>query len=243
MFDIDYFTYRKEPFTVLNTIGIHPLDDKGLEKYLSKDSYTHSYLKRTSPYIIESILKNEEEGDAENKKSQEKFSTINQESKSTKTKKNSVEKKTKSTLQKKSKNLLNTPKKNLINNTQTITEGCSGDKTRLLNQKYNFQSNKNFKRRNYFNENRNEEYTSKTLRNNGLAVSMDKTNFNQRYKLKLHRNQNKLPLIMSQHNAKNTISLITSYSKEMGENYNPYAFISPPTNRTKRNYVGGLYHC
>ena len=242
MFDIDYFTYRKEPFTCLNSIGIHPLDDKGLEKYLSKDSYTHSYLRRTSPYIVESMLKDEEEEDTENKKSKDNFSTLNQENKLNKTKNKSIEKKTKCNFKDNNKNTLNTSKKNLINNTRTITEGSLPDKTKLLNKKYNL--NQNFTTRNYYNANRDEEHTSKTLRNNGLAVSMDKTRFNNRYKLKMHKNKNKLPLFMStQHNAKNTISFITGYSKEMGEHYNPYAFISPSINRTKRNYVGGLYHC
>lgn len=238
MFDIDYFTYRKEPFTCLNTIGIHPLDDKGLEKYLSKDSYTHSYLKRTSPYIIESLFNDEKEDDLENKKSQDKFSTINQENKLNKTKNNSIDKKTKNNFR--DKVILNEPKKNI--NTRTITEGSSVDKKKLLNHKYNIKTSKNFTTKNFYN--RDIEHTSKTLRNNGLAVSMDKTKFNNRYKLKLNNKKNKLPLIMSQsNNTKNTISLITSYSKEMGESYNPYAFISPSINRTKRNYVGGLYHC
>ena len=242
MFDIDYFTYRKEPFTCLNSIGIHPLDDKGLEKYLSKDSYTHSYLRRTSPYIIESILKEEEEEDTENKKTQDKVSTLNQGSKSNKTKKNSVEKKAKNNFEDKNKNTLNSSKQNL-NNTRTVTEGSSVDKVKLLNQKYKFKTNKNLASTNYYNTHKDNEHTKKTFRDNGLAVSMDRTNYNNRYKLKLKNTKNKLPLLMSQSNAKNTITWITGYSKEMGENYNPYAFISPSINRTKRNYVGGLYHC
>ena len=114
MFDIDYFTYRKEPFTVLNTIGIHPLDDKGLEKYLSKDSYTHSYLRRTSPYIVESMLKDEEEEDTENKKSKDNFTTLNQENKLSKSKNKSIEKKTKCNFKDNNKNTLNTSKKNYL---------------------------------------------------------------------------------------------------------------------------------
>ena len=55
----------------------------------------------------------------------------------------------------------------------------------------------------------------------------------------------KLPLIMGgfNHRNSNIIKNIRSDSKEMGENYNPYNFIVPHVNRTKRNYVGGLFHC
>ena len=32
-----------------------------------------------------------------------------------------------------------------------------------------------------------------------------------------------------------------NWNKEMGENYNPYNYIAPHVNRTKRNYVGRLF--
>ena len=54
----------------------------------------------------------------------------------------------------------------------------------------------------------------------------------------------KLPLIMGgfNHENNNRIKMIRTGTKEMGENYNPYNFIAPHVNRTKRNYVGGLFH-
>ena len=87
-----------------------------------------------------------------------------------------------------------------------------------------------------FNEGRKKMTQSfdKTVHLTGLPVFKDgKARVNQ-----------KLPLIMGRFNNRNTqlIKTIRTGSKEMGENYNPYNFICPHVNRTKRNYVGGLFH-
>jgi hypothetical protein len=54
----------------------------------------------------------------------------------------------------------------------------------------------------------------------------------------------KLPLIMDQYRNEsgNVINIIKTETKEMGENYNPYNFIVPHVNRTKRNIFGSLFH-
>ena len=54
----------------------------------------------------------------------------------------------------------------------------------------------------------------------------------------------KLPLIMERFRNENgnKIKIIKTETKEMGENYNPYNFIVPHVNRTKRNIFGGLFH-
>lgn len=69
------------------------------------------------------------------------------------------------------------------------------------------------------------KHITKTLRNNRLVIPVDKTRFNNRYKLKMSGIKNELSLIMSQHNAKNSIKLITDYFKEIEGSYNTYAFI------------------
>ena len=54
----------------------------------------------------------------------------------------------------------------------------------------------------------------------------------------------KLPLIMEKYRNENgnIIKFIRTGTKEMGENYNPYNFIVPHVNRTKRNIFGSLFH-
>ena len=53
-----------------------------------------------------------------------------------------------------------------------------------------------------------------------------------------------LPLIMERFRNENgtIIKIIKTETKEMGENYNPYNFIVPHVNRTKRNIFGSLFH-
>ena len=52
----------------------------------------------------------------------------------------------------------------------------------------------------------------------------------------------KLPDVCSIANQKQKIRIVrNSNQKEMGEKYNPYAFIIPNKNRTARNYIGDLF--
>ena len=54
----------------------------------------------------------------------------------------------------------------------------------------------------------------------------------------------KLPKIMGGfgNQTLNRIEIIKTGTKDMGENYNPYNFIIPHVNRTKRNIFGSLFH-
>ena len=58
------------------------------------------------------------------------------------------------------------------------------------------------------------------------------------------KTNSKLPLIMSnfRNENRNIIQIIRTDTKEMGENYNPYNFLVPHVNRTKRNIFGSLFH-
>ena len=56
MYNIDLYSYWKEPYTRTKKFTIHPLDEPGLEKYLSKDSHVVHYLERTDPFVFKSIV-------------------------------------------------------------------------------------------------------------------------------------------------------------------------------------------
>ena len=47
MYNLDSFSYRKDPLVRIKRIGIYPLDDKGKTQYYSKDSFVHHYLRRS----------------------------------------------------------------------------------------------------------------------------------------------------------------------------------------------------
>ena len=49
MYNLDSFSYRKDPVVRIKRIGIYPLDDAGKTQYYSKDSFVHHYLKRQIP--------------------------------------------------------------------------------------------------------------------------------------------------------------------------------------------------
>jgi hypothetical protein len=49
MYNLDSFSYRKDPAVRIKRIGIYPLDDQGKTQYFSKDSFVHHYLKRQIP--------------------------------------------------------------------------------------------------------------------------------------------------------------------------------------------------
>ena len=55
MYNIDIYSYWKNPFSKIKKYTIHPLDDPGREKYHSKESHNFHYLKRTDPFIFKSI--------------------------------------------------------------------------------------------------------------------------------------------------------------------------------------------
>ena len=49
MYNLDSFTYWKDPAVRIKRIGIYPLDDAGKTQYYSKNSFIHHYLKRQIP--------------------------------------------------------------------------------------------------------------------------------------------------------------------------------------------------
>ena len=57
MYNIDLYSYWKEPYTRTRKHTIHPLDDPGLKKYLfSDESHLVHYLHRTDPFVFKSIV-------------------------------------------------------------------------------------------------------------------------------------------------------------------------------------------
>ena len=49
MYDLNSFSYWKNPIVRIKRIGIYPLDDEGKAQYFSKDSFVHHYLKMKIP--------------------------------------------------------------------------------------------------------------------------------------------------------------------------------------------------
>ena len=261
MIDIDFFTYRKEPIVKINHIGIYPLDDKGRAKYYSKDSYTHHFLHRTDPSVIEQNIKNKYINEDEENK-------INEETLKNQDNLNTLEnKKTYEGLQTEPNQNYDNSKISLRNN-NTISTSRNHE---TLNQKYlkNMNQKKKLKKINLKYQSHSKTKTNhnitldteenkkekeplklmKTFNNSGhrkLAQSFDKNaRLTGLKSFKMAKVNNKLPLIMGgfNHGKSYIIRNIRTGSKEMGENYNPYNFICPHVNRTKRNYVGGLFHC
>ena len=68
MYNIDYFSYWKEPIVKIKRIGIYPLDDEGRTKYYSKDSFTHHYLRKTDPSVFNQIIMNTDNNEIEESK-------------------------------------------------------------------------------------------------------------------------------------------------------------------------------
>ena len=243
MIDIDFFTYRKDPIVRINRIGIYPLDDEGRAKYYSKESYTHHFLRKTDPSIINQIIKNKFINEDEEQKIVNPEASNNQNNNL-----NTLDK------QKTYEGVQTEPNQNydipnaLKNNTISTTRNHLTLNQRYLNS-MNAKKNVNFETE----DNKNDKDSLKLLKtfnNSGskkMAQSFDKkarlTGLKV-FKNKGGKTNDKLPLIMGGFNHGNSyvINNIRTDSKEMGEKYNPYNFISPHVNRTKRNYVGGLFH-
>ena len=258
MYNLDYFSYWKKPIVKINHIGIYPLDDEGKVQYYAKDSFiTHKYLRKADPSIFNKII-SETEANEEN--------TLNQNNNESNMNTLSENKKYESLKTEPNQETLN-PQNNVPSNN---TISSTSLKNRMLNQRYNGNSNYRKKLRpKLLNSLHYKSYSKdrKTLDGNEIEKRNDdfgKT-FNEGGRKKMTQSfdksahltglpvfkdgkarvNQKLPLIMGRFNNRNTqlIKTIRTGSKEMGENYNPYNFICPHVNRTKRNYVGGLFHC
>ena len=259
MYNLNSFSYWKEPIVRIKRLGIYPLDDEGKTKYFSKDSFVHHYLKAQIPEEEIELQKNPSKKEInEEKKEIVKPKEINY-----------------------TENLKNTPSKNkIINKTILHTEPnidpikikCPLDlKSKTIspsiqntfNNRYNsiekkkklklkkindFKSKslakaKNIKNILFFGKTQNNTLNNKR----NVAISFDKkarlTGL-QSFPNRTAKINPKLPLIMEKFRNENgnVIKIIKTETKEMGENYNPYNFIVPHVNRTKRNIFGGLFH-
>ena len=264
MYNLDYFSYWKEPIVKIKRIGIYPLDDEGRAKYFSKDSFTHHYLRKCDPSIFNQIIMEKKNNDLEKEKNLKTIDNTN----------------TLNTLstEKKYESLKTEPNQDTLidknqNTFQNNTISSNRRKNNIsLNERYinNINKKKNIKLKNINNlryksysksNKQNMPYTNTEINNkenNNIFVKTFNENNNRKMTQSFDRNAHttglrifkktinpKLPLIMGgfNHEKDSVIKHIRTGSKEMGENYNPYNFIVPHVNRTKRNYVGGLFHC
>ena len=56
MYNINLYSYWKNPYTSSKKFSIHPLDEEGKETYYSDKSHVKHYLKRTDPFVFKSIV-------------------------------------------------------------------------------------------------------------------------------------------------------------------------------------------
>ena len=258
MYNLDYFSYRKEPIVKIKQIGIYPLDDDGRAKYYSKDSFTHHYLRRADPSIFNQIIMNTNTNETEEEKKikeidkNENLNTISGEKtyEGLKTEPNQVER-TPNPYQNNTISTTSGKNRIVLNRIKNMNKKKNANLNNLNNLRYKSYS-KPSKNRSLYTGNeisKKENDFNKTFKGNEkLAQSFDnkaRMTGLPVFKNRVARANPKLPLIMGGFNHGNSyvIKNIRSDSKEMGENYNPYNFICPHVNRTKRNYVGGLFHC
>ena len=55
MYNINIYSYWKDPYTNNNKFSIYPLNDPGKKKYYSNQSHNYHYLKKTDPFVFKSI--------------------------------------------------------------------------------------------------------------------------------------------------------------------------------------------
>ena len=257
MYDIDRFSYWNDPIVKIKRRGIYPLNDEGRAQYYSKDSFVHHYLRRPIPKIESDWPINEGKNDS----NEEQKETISPEET-----KNTLNNLTTVIPNKEdySKTILNTEpnlgpiklkspsnlKNNIISNTiennlNKRYELMSHKKKLKLKKIGGVQSKSLSKDRNV----RNLLFFGKTI------DKINKRNVGQSFEkkagltgLKIFPNRTarinpELPRIMQKFRKENNIiKIIKTETKEMGESYNPYNFIVPHVNRTKRNIFGSLFH-
>ena len=261
MYDLNCFSYWKDPLVRIKRIGIYPLNDEGKTQYFSKDSFVHHYLKRQIPQEnLEFPIDDSEKKINETQK--EPISCLEQNSKITNLKNTLLENnKENKTIIQTEPNIEPIKIKHPINfENKTLTDSIQNNfskrynmlekKQKLKLKKINeFQSKSVCKKRHF----KNDLLFGKTQNN---ILNKNTRNFAQSFDkkagltgLQIFPNRKakvnpKLPLIMKQSRNENgnTIKIIKTGSKEMGENYNPYNFIVPHVNRTKRNIFGSLFH-
>ena len=262
MYDIDSFSYWKDPAVRIKRIGIYPLDDAGKTKYFSKDSFVHHYLKMKIPpencvfQTNESKKETNEEQKDEQSLKESKI-TINN-LKTTFSKENKDNKEilnTEPNIERPIKimhpvnlqsNTISTTTHNNLSKSYNMMEKNKKLKLNKLNalKRKSLARNKHIKNALFF---ENTKYNTIDSNKRNLVKSFDKKARLTGLKIfpnRTSKTNSKLPLIMSnfRNENRNIIQIIRTDTKEMGENYNPYNFLVPHVNRTKRNIFGSLFH-
>ena len=257
MYNLNSFTYWKDPLVRIKRIGIYPLDDEGKTQYFSKESFVHHYLKPKIPGEEFELPNNPSKNEInEEKKENMKTKEINCEDNINKvlsnnkttsktilqTEQNTEPRKMKYPLDLKS-NTISASIQNNFNKRYNSIEKKKKLKLKKINETKSIAKTRNIKDALFFGKIQNNSSNKKR----NLALSLDKKARLTGLKIFPNRTAKinpKLPLIMERFKNENgnKIKIIKTETKEMGENYNPYNFIVPHVNRTKRNIFGGLFH-
>ena len=261
MYNIDSFSYWKEPAVRIKRIGIYPLDDAGKTQYYSKNSFVHHYLKRQIPDEDLEFPFNESKKKTNEDKKVEISPKIVTNTIPNLNNLNKKEIPTNETIMKTEPNInpikIQSPI-NLKNNTISYpTDNNLNKRYKLMEKNKNLNLNK---------ANELKSYSLSKKRNIRNALFFGKSNYNtintnkrnmtksfdkkarltglQIFPNRIAKINPKLPHIMEKYRNENgnIIKFIRTGTKEMGENYNPYNFILPHVNRTKRNIFGSLFH-
>ena len=257
MYNLNSFTYWKDPLVRIKRIGIYPLDDEGKTQYFSKESFVHHYLKPKIPGEEFELPNNPSKNEInEEKKENMKTKEINCEDNINKVlsnnkttsktilqaESNTEPRKMKYPLDLKS-NTISASIQNNFNKRYNSIEKKKKLKLKKINESKSIAKTRNIKDALFFGKIQNNSSNKKR----NLALSLDKkarlTGL-QIFPNRTAKINPKLPLIMERFKNENgnKIKIIKTETKEMGENYNPYNFIVPHVNRTKRNIFGGLFH-
>ena len=247
MYNINIYSYWKEPYTNNKKFSIYPLNDPGKKKYYSNQSHNYHYLKKTDPFVFKSITGIDYETLI--KEQEDTINELNKENKSFNSKliKNNSQK----IIFDENKNSFfneNIKKENLLNenfkNKNKFLSKSQSQENYVINKKIrpnniysekiieNFPFNpKNPKTKNYFREYRKPKNFFETF---GYNISL-KSDI-EKYKNEINKLKNKTRLMSA--SSKNINYNINNFEKPISNSFKLYN--QKLTNSMEKYYKNGL---
>ena len=247
MYNINIYSYWKEPYTNNKKFSIYPLNEKKKKKYYSNQSHNYHYLKKTDPFVFKSITGIDYETLI--KEQEDTINELNKENKSFNSKliKNNSQK----IIFDENKNSFfneNIKKENLLNenfkNKNKFLSKSQSQENYVINKKIrpnniysekiieNFPFNpKNPKTKNYFREYRKPKNFFETF---GYNISL-KSDI-EKYKNEINKLKNKTRLMSA--SSKNINYNINNFEKPISNSFKLYN--QKLTNSMEKYYKNGL---
>ena len=260
MYNLDSFSYWKDPLVRIKRIGIYPLDDEGKTQYYSKESFVHHYLRKQIPPELlddEPLINSQKTNDNEFKlENEEQKRTINPEEIKNIPKISNLtipHNDTKEIIRLHTESnerhpiQIQEPINNIGYQTISTTEKNDFFNKRYFNileknKKLKLKQLNDLRGKSY--QSRNKDFKKELFSQKPIIPKRKMVQSFDKIKNKKNKINYKLPKIMGGFGNQtfNRIEVIRTGTKDMGENYNPYNFIIPHVNRTKRNIFGSLFH-